>query len=253
MIDIHSHILPGLDDGARDMEESLAMLRVAAEAGTTDIVATPHSNLEFQFDPDLVDRKIAELAAASDGVVRIHRGCDFHLHFENIQEAIENPAKFAIAQKKHILVEFSDLLIARSTEEVFNRLLDAGLVPIITHPERNRLLQQRIERLERWVQVGCAIQVTAQSFFGLFGKSARRFAGELMCRGLVHIVASDAHDSRHRPPRLDEAYRYLESHYGVDTAELLCVRNPGAVLAGDHIEQPDAASPSARKWYRFWT
>ena len=73
-----------------------------------------------------------------------------------------------------------------------------------------------------------------------------------MRRGLVHIVASDAHDSLHRPPRLDEAYLYLKNHYGVDTAELLCVRNPGAVLAGEHIEQPGAVPP-ARKWYRFWT
>jgi protein-tyrosine phosphatase len=252
MVDIHSHILPGLDDGARDMDESLAMLRIAAEAGTTDIVATPHSNFEFEFDPELVDRKIADLAAASDGAVRIHRGCDFHLHFENIQEAIENPTKFAIAQKNYILVEFSDLLIARTAEEVLNRMLGVGLIPIITHPERNHLLQQQVERLERWVQGGCAIQVTAQSFSGRFGKSATRFAGELIRRGLVHIVASDAHDSKHRPPRLDEAYDHLESHYGRETAQLLCVRNPGAVLAGEHVGQPGVAGVPARQWYEFW-
>src|SRR5512147_622200 len=107
MIDIHSHILPGLDDGSPDVAESAAMARMAAEAGTTDIVASPHADLQFAFDPAVVERKIAELAEASGGVVRIHYGCDFHAHYDNVQDALANPAKYAIKHKNYLLVEIS--------------------------------------------------------------------------------------------------------------------------------------------------
>jgi protein-tyrosine phosphatase len=253
VIDIHSHILPGLDDGAKTLEDSVAMVRIAAESGTTDIVATPHANLEFSFDPPLVEQKIAELTDASGRILNIYRGCDFHLHYDNIQDALENPSKYAIDGKNYVLVEFSDLLIVRTSDEVLHRMRVAGMLPIITHPERNGLLQRRIEQLESWVANGCYIQVTAQSLLGRFGKHARAFCEELMRRGLVHFVASDAHDPKYRPPRLDEAYRYVAKKFGAERAERLCVVNPRAVLAGDVIEDEEVEElPAPRKWYRFW-
>ena len=253
MIDIHSHILPGLDDGAKTLDESLAMLRIAVGAGTTDIVATPHANLEFSFDPQLVGRKIAELEAAANGIIRIHRGCDFHLHYDNIQDALTNPTKYAINHKSYVLVEFSEFLIAKSTDDVFYRLRAAGMIPIITHPERNGLLLQQIDRLAGWVANGCRLQVTALSFLGGFGKLPKTFCDELMKRGLVHFVASDAHDTRHRPPRLDDAHRYIAKKFGAARADQVCVLNPKAALAGDPIDVGDIEelAPS-RKWYRFW-
>src|SRR5712692_10001571 len=104
MVDIHSHILSGLDDGPATLEESVAMVRMAAESGTTDIVATPHANLEYAFQPELVDRKIAELSEASGGALGIHRGCDFHLYYENIQRALADPGLYAINGKRYVLV-----------------------------------------------------------------------------------------------------------------------------------------------------
>src|SRR6202021_42947 len=123
LIDIHSHILPDLDDGAETLEISVAMLRLAAESGTTDIVATPHANLEFAFDPDLIERKIAELQAAAGPTPRIHRRCDFPLPMENIRDALAHPAKYAINHKSYLLIEFSELLIPRTTQETFQRFL----------------------------------------------------------------------------------------------------------------------------------
>src|SRR5919197_2522210 len=96
MIDIHSHILPELDDGPKTLEESVAMVKMAAAAGTTDIVATPHANPQFAFDPEAIERKISELATACGNVLRIHCGCDLHLTLENIQDALQRPAKYAI-------------------------------------------------------------------------------------------------------------------------------------------------------------
>lgn len=253
MIDIHTHVLPGLDDGARTLEDSVEMIRIAAKAGTTDLAATPHANLDFQFDPQQIKNRIAELQQASGGAVRIHQGCDFHLYHDNIEDALANPTKYTINHKRYLLVEFPDLLIAKDTAVVFTRLLEAGMVPIITHPERNFLLHRRLESLQAWVDGGCLVQVTAQSLLGRFGAEVRAVARELMTRGLVHFIASDAHDAGDRTPRLDQAYRHVARRYGRERAEVLFVSNPRAVLCGEPLpEQPPPGAGSREKWYRFW-
>jgi protein-tyrosine phosphatase len=252
LIDIHSHILPDLDDGAETLEISVAMLRLAAESGTTDIVATPHANPEFAFDPDLIERKIAELQAAAGPSPRIHRGCDFHLTMENIDDALAHPAKYAINHKSYLLIEFSELLIPRTTQETFQRFLAAGLIPIITHPERNALLHSRLDELQSWIENGALVQVTGQSLSGRFGRSAKSFAAELMNRNMVHFIASDAHDTSHRPPVLRGAYDYVVKTWGAARAERLFVTAPRAVITGGRIvvEHPSPA-PQKRKWYRL--
>ncbi len=254
MVDLHTHVLPGLDDGPPSLEVSLAMLRIAAEAGTTDLVATPHANLEFDYDPVRVEEKLAELREASGGTPRLHRGCDFHLYFDNIQAALADPSRYTIAGGRYLLVEFPDLLIAKTTDEVFDRMLSAGIVPVITHPERNFLLQTRVEHLERWVEAGCLLQVTALSFLGRFGGAARSFCRELMRRNLVHVVASDAHDDQDRTPRLDEAFRHVAKKWGEARAERLFVSNPRAILTGQALPEvpQEELVQESRAWYRFW-
>src|SRR5690348_11744943 len=226
MVDIHSHILPGLDDGAQTLEDSLAMLKIAAAGGTTDIVATPHANTEFTFDPALVAQKLAELTAAAGQSIRIFTGCDFHLQYENIQDAIEHPTKYTINHKNYLLVEFSDLMIFNTTGDIFYQLRSAGMVPVVTHPERNWLLQKRFEAIREWVSEGACLQVTAQSFLGRFGKHAREYAEKLMKAGLVHFVASDAHGTKDRTPNMRDAFEYVTDRYGAKRAEQLFVVNP---------------------------
>lgn len=252
MVDIHSHILSGIDDGARSLEESVAMLRVAADSGTTDIVATPHANSEFTFDPDLIGRKITELQAAAGPVPRIHRGCDFHLTLENIQDALANPPKYSINHFCYLLVEFSDLLIPRTTQEIFDRLQGAGLTPIVTHPERNALLHKKLDQLQSWVENGALVQVTAGSLLGGFGRAAKSVATELMNRNLVHFIASDAHDSRHRTPVLRDAYEFVCKTWNPGLAKLLFTTAPQAAIAGEEIALIDPSPvPRKRKWYRL--
>jgi protein-tyrosine phosphatase len=253
LIDIHSHVLYGMDDGARTLEDSLAMLRMAAEHGTTDLVATPHANPTYRFDPDQIARQIEELSAALDGAIRLYSGCDFHLSYENIQDAINHPQKYTIDHKCYLLVEFSDLLIFRNTADIFDRLIEAGMIPVITHPERNSLLRQRLVELAAWVEAGALVQVTAQSVIGDFGRQAKEFCQVLLDRGLVHFVASDAHDCKHRPPRLDQARAWLAEQRGEALSEGLCVANPRAALAGQPLQgfSTEVVSNS-RKWYHFW-
>jgi protein-tyrosine phosphatase len=248
MIDIHSHILPCLDDGSQSSEESVTMLRMAAAAGTTDIVASPHANQHYSFDPEIVEREIAGLQAAIGGNPRIHYGCDLHLTPENIEDAIRSPGKYSINHRGYLLVEFSDFLISKATSGTFARMVSAGVRPIVTHPERNQILQGRLPELADWVANGALLQVTAQSLLGRFGKTAKACAHELMFRGLVHFLASDAHDLKDRTTALDEAWRYVEETFGEEAAIRLLEENPRAALAGVPLS-PVPYALKKRKWF----
>jgi protein-tyrosine phosphatase len=249
-VDIHSHVLYGMDDGAQTLEEAVAMLEMAASGGTTDIVGTPHSDLSYQFQPELISERVLELNNALAGRIRVHHGCDFHLHFDNIQDCLANPSKYTINHKRYLLVEFHNEQIPASTEEVFGRMTYLDITPVITHPERNPLLQQQIDKLVHWVQRGCLVQVTAQSFLDRFGKRARNSADELMERRLVHFVASDAHGTEDRTPLLGEAHAYVAERYGADRAKALFSDFPRATLTGQYLEVEEPIALKKRKW--FW-
>jgi protein-tyrosine phosphatase len=252
LIDIHSHVLYGMDDGAQTLEDSLAMLKMAAETGTTDIVATPHASPDYQFEPDLIWERLQQLREAAPLPIRIYTGCDFHLTYDNINDAITNPRKYTINQNRYLLVEFSDLMIFKNTDEIFSLLQDAGMVPVITHPERNPLLRQRIQEMAAWVDGGALIQVTGQSLMGHFGKKAQDFSRTLMDYRMVHFIASDGHNLKFRPPRMDDAMQWIRKEYGEAMAEALCVRNPQATLTGEEIEMPEPPVAAQRKWFEFW-
>jgi len=249
MVDIHSHILPGLDDGSQSLQDSIAMVKMAAESGTTDIVATPHASRHHSFKPDAVEERAAELAAAVPGI-RIYTGCDFHLSFDNIQDALRHPRKYTINQKQYLLVEFPDVVTFNTTRQIFEELRGAGMFPIVTHPERNTFLQENMAEITKWVADGAYIQITAQSFLGLFGRRARDTANDLTKHGLVHFVASDAHDLTHRTTSLRESFDYVAAKFGKDLAESLFVANPEAVVAGDPLPEPVAPRP--KPWFQFW-
>jgi protein-tyrosine phosphatase len=254
MIDIHSHVVWGLDDGATDMEQSLSMLRAAANSGTTDIVATPHSNAEFSYQADLLEERIRQLSACTGGKPRIYRGCDFHLSFDNIDDLLERPAKYSINGKQYLLVECPDFHVGKHTEKVLQRLIDCGIVPVVTHPERNPVLQRDLSRLEEWVELGCLVQVTALSISGGFGRTACAAAGRLLDQGLVHVVASDAHDPQYRHARLDEACGIVRSRFGEEQSDTLFTLNPQAILNGGQLAGGKQVphDTASRHWWQFW-
>ena len=249
--DIHSHVLYGMDDGAKTRDDSLRMLEMAAASGTTDIVATPHANSRYRYNPAIIDAQIADLNASVDGV-RVHRGCDLHLQMDNIQDAVANPEKYSINGRGYLMVEFPEILMYRDVDGILNHLMEAGLIPVITHPERNSFLHARVDDLARWVNNGCYLQVTAGSVTGTFGKPAQRFAQELLHRGLVHVVASDAHDCVHRPPSLNAAYEAMANEYGERTVGPLFVEHPHAIIAGDTLDVDVRPMKPRRSWYQFW-
>jgi len=249
-VDIHSHIIHGLDDGSASLDISLEMVAMAAESGTSDIVATPHANSEFTYEAALVAERLAELRAASKAEIGIHCGCDFHLSFQNVQDAIKHPSRYTINNRQYLLVELPSYTVYPNIAAVYQTLMDAGMVPIITHPERNQVVQQDISGLRTWVESGCLVQITAQSLLGVFGSKAKRFSDDLLAEGLAHFVASDAHDCKRRPPRLDLAYRYVVDEVGQQTADLLFINNPARVLKGLEIDFPlSKKAAGKRRWY----
>jgi protein-tyrosine phosphatase len=252
LVDIHSHILPGIDDGAQSLDESLAMLAVASSSGTTDIVATPHANSSYVYDEQTIDKLIGDLSSQLGNSIRIHRGCDFHLNFDNLSNALKNPGKFTVNGGRYLMVELPDIASLPVMRTVLDRLLAVRIVPIITHPERNSPLCANLPELETWVRDGCLLQVTALSFAGRFGQTAQRTTETLMDSGMVHFVASDAHDCIDRSPNLSLAYQHVAQRWGSEFATALFTDNPMAVVMDEPIfvSAPKPAKKSSR--FHFW-
>lgn len=257
MIDIHCHILPGIDDGAESAEMSAAMADSAVADGVTHIICTPHSNSRYAFDPELIKQRRDDLQSGYEGKITFATGCDFHLSFENLQAIRENPTRFTLNQKNYLLVEFADYSIPPALDQSLHELQLAGLTPIITHPERNPLIRTKPERLFQWLRHGCYAQVTAQSIMGKFGRTAQEAAEKWLNAGAFHFIASDAHNITSRPLRLKETYEYVAREYGEELAHALLIDNPRAVFEGrplpctpELIEE--GGEDGSRRKRRFW-
>ncbi len=232
MVDIHCHLLYSLDDGPDSIEESLKMAEMAIADGITHVAATPHANDLFTFNPDLVRERQNEIQSRLGNRLTLGTGCDFHLSFQNLQDVRLHPAKYTLNQKNYLLVEFADYSIPPSMDEALHQLRLSGLIPIITHPERNPLIGQQPARLHRWIHQGCFVQVTAQSFLGRFGSYAQRWAEHWLEEGRIHFVATDAHNLTSRPLVLGPAFKAVANQQGQEVARALFHDNPLAAFQG---------------------
>lgn len=241
MIDIHHHLLYGLDDGSANIETSLEMAEMAIADGITHIVCTPHASSEYSFLPEENAARIACLREKLGDRLTLGLGCDFHLSYDNIEDALAYPAKYSINGKRYLLVEFPDFGIPKNIATSFYEMAVAGMTPIITHPERNLTLMQKHEKLAEWIRMGCLVQVTAGSLLGRFGKAPQRVARQLLDLRWVHVIATDAHNTTSRPPVMSDAFEFLSDHYGQEEAERLCVENPRAIFLGEPLAEQPAA------------
>ncbi len=232
MVDLHSHLLPGLDDGAKSFEEALAMAEDAIADGITHVVGTPHASSTYAFDFAKVQAARNALEEKLAGRLTLATGCDFHLNPENLVAVRANAAPYCINQKDYLLVEFNEFSIPPSMDQTLHELQLAGLRPVITHPERNGILRTQPDRLLRWVTLGCYVQVTGGSLTGVFGPGAKEDAWTWMAQGLVHFIASDAHNTARRPLRLRFAYEAVVEQFGEEKARALLVENPLAAFEG---------------------
>ncbi len=253
MVDIHTHILPGVDDGAESLEEAVAMVAIAAADGTSAMVATPHCNALYPFMREKNEKLLAELRDAVGVRMELALGCDFHLSYENLQAVLAGDRSHTVNRGPYLLIELADYALPPQVAESLHQLRVQGLVPIITHPERNPLLQRRgMKLLRQLIAMGCPLQITGGSLLGQFGEAAKRMAQELLENEMVHVVASDAHDAKNRPPRLSEAYAAVAKGCGVARAQALFSDNPRAVTEGKQLPYcPEPAPPRRRRFIFF--
>jgi protein-tyrosine phosphatase len=256
MVDLHCHILPGLDDGPSTMEESAAMAESAIADGITHIVATPHSSNEYFFDFVHVRQLRDELQAKVGNRLKIATGCDFHLNPENLGALRKDPRQYSINQRDFLLVEFNEYSIPPAMDLTLHEIQLAGVLPVITHPERNGILRAHPERLKKWVRQGCFAQVTGGALTGGFGAGAQQQALRWVGEGLIHFVASDAHNTRSRPLRLQPAYDVIADRFGQEKARSLFLDNPLAAFEGRELphvpEIQETLSPKRRKRFFFF-
>jgi protein-tyrosine phosphatase len=235
MVDIHSHILPGVDDGSTSWEATIAMCELAAKDGITHMVATPHSDDTYKYDRKKHEETLQELRERIGGAMEFSVGCDFHMSFENITAVRRTPAEFCIGNTNYLLVEFSDFGVSRKMLKTLEEFLDFGLTPIVTHPERNRMLQANPDLIIEMAEAGCLVQVTANSLTGFWGSTARKIGEWLLKQNAVHVLASDAHDPKHRLPVLSKGRAAAAAIVGEEIASLLVCENPQAIVRGETL------------------
>ena len=232
MIDIHCHILADVDDGPTSWETSEEMCRMAVAEGTEHIVATPHANRRFHYDRQYLQRALDQLRQRVGTKPRLSLGCDFRLSAENIKEAVAFPERYVIEGGRYLLAEPNHTDVPKHIDDDLRKLLAAGIVPVITHPERNTVLQGTPQRILEWVKMGCVIQVTASALTGGWGETAWHTAQWLLKQNAVHVLASDAHDTVRRPPGLSLARDVVAEMQGENVARALVEDNPRAIVNG---------------------
>ncbi len=237
MIDLHSHIIPGIDDGAKSWEEAVAMCRMAWENGTELLVATPHvfnglyqpSTVSISEHIDLLKERLRNECIE----LEIMQGAEVHACPDLPLLLAEEPKLTLNANGRYFLLEFPHSIIPPSADQFIFRLVIKNFTPIIVHPERNLYIQRNIELLERLLRHGAVCQVTAMSFTGGFGPHARKCAYELLRRDLIHVVASDAHNMNGRSPQLSEARKTIQARVGVKKTQELFETRPQKILNGE--------------------
>ncbi len=234
MIDLHNHILPAIDDGSPDLAHSLAMARIAVEDGIREIACTPHIYPGvYNNDASGIRHATENLAEAlkKEGIpLRLHYAADAHMSSDMI-DRLRSGTIPSFNKGRYFLLEFPHHVMVPNYRQFVFGLASAGYVPLVTHPERLKWMdEQAFEDLRSMVKSGVWAQVTAGSLLGDFGKRAKYWGLRMLDEGLVHVLATDAHDASRRPPRMAEAVAVAAQRVGKEEAARLVLDRPRAVL-----------------------
>lgn len=256
MIDLHTHFLPDWDDGPETWEETEKMVEIAIADGIKKICVTPHF---FRFcrhgdNQEILEDRIQKLfdRFGSDNRIEFYRGAEIFIYPNLISQIQEK--KLTINQGEYFFIEFPSDQVPPGTKELFYQLMLAGYTPIISHPERNSVFGSQPQLLYDLVNRGCLAQVTAMSLTGEFGSEVQKRAKLFLENNLVHLIASDAHDSQRRKPVLSKAVEAASKIVGRDKAEAMVEEVPQAILNNEII--PDLGSPInpkiKKKFFNFF-
>lgn len=253
MIDIHSHILPDIDDGASDLDQAILMARQAVEQGIQAVIATPHhENGRFTNDTSFVEKQVISFQKELDQrniPLRIHAGQEIRV-YRGLVDDVEAKRTSTLVGSNYILLEFPSDRISSGIHDFLYELQLMGIVPIIAHPERNREIAENPTRLLELVELGALTQVTAHSLLGLFGKSIQKLSFDLCRNHLAHFISSDAHNTTNRGFALAEGYEALRAELGPSVVSSF-QNNANRIIHNLAIET-QAPVWMKSKWFQFW-
>jgi len=256
MIDLHCHILPGVDDGANSLEDSLAMAEKAVSEGIGHILVTPH-----HMNGKYLNRKEDVIKATESlqnelnnrGInLTLYPGQEVRINGDLLEDIKNHDVLFVDEEERYVLVEFPTLSIPHYTEALFFQLGQKGITPIIVHPERNQEIIDNPNVLLPYIERGALAQLTASSYVGIFGKEIEEFSSKLIEANLVHILASDAHNINGRGFHMKEAYAKLEKNFGSEMSDYFS-NNTKAIFNGDflHPKTPTEVNRKRKKPWQF--
>ena len=238
MVDVHCHILPGVDDGARTPADTKAMLEMQYEQGVRRIIVTPHLRRDmFETPADVIEEaflKTKELARQVAGDLMLYLGCEYHVTSE-MTEVLRNDWRRRMAGTKYVLTEFSGSASFESIRKKVNEILQYGFRPIVAHVERCMGLAEKPENLDELAEMGAYVQVNASSVIGEDGRTVKAFCKRIIKDQQVHLIASDAHDCKRRAPNLGACAQYLSKKFGDAVAEKLLITNPTKLISNDYM------------------
>lgn len=241
MIDIHTHILPGIDDGARTMAESLEMARITLEDGVHTVVATPHISLDTAIGWKEIlgaTEALREALVAADLPLRVLPGAELMIS-PDLPQVVSKNGAFTLGGTRYVLIELPMHQYPVYTEQILFELQLKGAIPVLAHPERNSRLQADLDVLGKMVQRGVIVQITAGSILGEFGSLMRQTVEAIASRHMAHLVASDSHGPDDRPPRLKAARDRVAGFIGPQAARDTVLNNPERILANQLLNLPE--------------
>ena len=245
MVDLHAHLLPGVDDGAEALADAVRMCEIAAADGITAAVATPHQRHEWWPNADRNDlvSRFENLLAAVGTKIALAVGAEIRVDSELLAEVdlLPDGSLLPLAGSRYLLLELPPARVGPDPRAVVHELAVAGWRPVLAHPERIPWLAEEPASFAELVERGALLQLTAMSVTGAFGKRAKECCAFLLDNDLAHFVASDAHDESKRPPVLSEAYRFIAGGWGEARARRLTEDNPRAVLEDRPIKKEVAS------------
>ena len=235
IIDIHNHSLCGVDDGAKDLRESIEMLQAAAAQGIVAIILTPHyRHGMFAYPLDTIDEQYHMLKQEVEALgIRLYPGCEYHVN-SGITDAFMSGRCHTLADGDYVLTEYSYQTEYSDMTRYTQQLLSCGYIPVIAHVERYACIQKEPGLCDMLADMGAVIQVNADSVLGLDGRGVARVCRKLLKKGLADVIASDAHGIKERPNHMGECYAYVAKKYGEDYAEQLFYRNPARITGAAH-------------------
>lgn len=257
MIEFHNHLIPGVDDGAQNIEESIALAKALVEEGVTHTVVTPHHlNRKYTNYAEDIRRQTEELQEALDGAnvpLQVFPGQEVRIHETLIDSIDRGEIQFLDENGQYMLLEFPTTSIPTYTEDLLYELKHRGIIPIIAHPERNHIIQEEPNRLYRMIGMGALSQVTAASVAGIFGKDIQEQSLDFLDKNLAHFMGSDMHDLGYRRAYIQDAHKVIAKELGNDFIDVLQLHTKH-VINGERFKakRPEQVEEKKRGFFGFF-